>query len=361
MDAVTHENSPQPDPAELLAVQETVCGLRSDYAQLQGTLATQFEQLEQFRDDLLRQAELLHGERQRLAERELELARQREVLDRLVQRVERSGESMAAATLATPVVAGPSAEAWNDVVQQLEAARREISQLVASSEQLSATREHLARANSELAIVQARLADQGAELTDSRAQLRDTLAELSDVRAALSDECVRRAAVEGRLEQLQAASSELECRLRQAQSEREAARREQAEGSGADERLRELELERSALETELELVRGRAAELYETVLDQKRELEELRTLAGQDLKAVVAWCHRQMAAPLREPSGNGSNGHGPAACSPVTAPGSPPTSARATERPAADPVLHSVMAQFARLQQDANHRRQGSR
>ncbi|MCO6454287.1 MAG: hypothetical protein J5I93_03140 [Pirellulaceae bacterium] len=357
---MTHENSPQPAPAELLAVQETVGGLRSDYAQLQGTLAAQFEQLEQFRGDLLWQAELLQGERQRLAEREQELSRQRQTIDRLLQRIEQSGEAVADATLAAPVVAVPPAEAWQEISQQLEAARREIAQLVASNEQLNATREQLARAHSKLAVAQARLAAQGAELTDSRAQLSNTLAELSDARAAWNEECVRRASVEGRLEQLQAASSELECRLRQALSEREAGRREQAADRVQDERLRELELERSALETELELVRGRAAELYETVLDQKRELEELRTLTGQDLKAVVAWCHRQMAAPPREPSGNGSNGHA-AASSPVTAHVSPATAARTPERPAADPVLHSVMAQFARLQQDANHRRQGSR
>ena len=105
------------------------------------------------------------------------------------------------------------------------------------------------------------------------------------------------------------------------------------------EELSALEREREALEAELELVRNRAAELNETVAEQQRaitdqktelstELQQLRLLVEKQADLFATRVEeRERAAPAAEPETK-------------------------EQPPAADPVVNSVMAQFAKLQRD---------
>jgi DNA repair exonuclease SbcCD ATPase subunit len=127
------------------------------------------------------------------------------------------------------------------------------------------------------------------------------------------------------------------------------------------ERFLALEKERAELEAELELVRTRAQELQETVAQQKRELADsrdelqaemklLRQLVEQqsDLMAAGGGDERRESITLMHPRSNPTMS--------LVRPAPPP---HAEEAPAgADPVVSSVMAQFARLQKDVAQRRQ---
>jgi chromosome segregation ATPase len=118
------------------------------------------------------------------------------------------------------------------------------------------------------------------------------------------------------------------------------------------------EKERAELEAELELVRTRAGELQETVAQQKRELSEQREELQSELKLLRQLIEQQsdlMAAgesPRRDTMNLTLTRPGPA----VTLV-RPPT-VEDDAPPAADPVVSSVMAQFARLQKDVAQRRQ---
>jgi hypothetical protein len=96
---------------------------------------------------------------------------------------------------------------------------------------------------------------------------------------------------------------------------------------------------------ELELVRGHAAELQETVAEQKREMSEQRQAMGEQLQQLRFLLEQQAVAPASVQ---------PEAAPQVPAP-TPP--ARESKQEAADPVVSSVMAQFAKLQQDVAQRR----
>jgi hypothetical protein len=120
-----------------------------------------------------------------------------------------------------------------------------------------------------------------------------------------------------------------------------------------------LRQERLELETELELVRARSAELQETVAHQKRELAAQRLEVNEELKelrTLIAeqgelFAHHEPAAAepavYHEPAAEKHSS--PAASGPV-ADHDPPA------KPA-DPVVNSVMAQFAKLQRDIAQRR----
>ena len=121
-----------------------------------------------------------------------------------------------------------------------------------------------------------------------------------------------------------------------------------------------LRQERLELETELELVRARSAELQETVSRQKRELAAQRAEVNEELKelrTLIAeqgelFAHHEPGAaePAVRHEPAAENHSSPAASGPVAA----------HEQPAAkpaDPVVNSVMAQFAKLQRDIAQRR----
>ena len=105
--------------------------------------------------------------------------------------------------------------------------------------------------------------------------------------------------------------------------------------------------ESAELESELERVRGRAAELYETVDEQKRELTQQRVEMGEELKSL-----RRIIESLVTDKSQG-------AVQPmqsVKAERETPKESKPANSPS-DPIVNSVIAQFAKLQQDIQQRR----
>jgi hypothetical protein len=148
-----------------------------------------------------------------------------------------------------------------------------------------------------------------------RRQLAETQAQLGDARQELS----------GAIERATAAASQAA----------------PAVVSGAGEETRE----RVELESELELVRTRATELQEVVNQQRRELVEQRADVTTELRLLRELVEQRRERPIEsyEPEEDDSL---VAASARSDSSGSVP-----------DPVVSSVMAQFARLQKDVAQRR----
>jgi chromosome segregation ATPase len=119
------------------------------------------------------------------------------------------------------------------------------------------------------------------------------------------------------------------------------------DSGGAPRQASDLELERAALVAELEQVRARAAELHETLLEQQQEHAEQNARLAGEIQSLRQWIERN--AEMRDTSSresavelqeldNASSG--------IPAPAG-----------GADPVVSSVMAQFAQLQRDVAKRR----
>lgn len=105
--------------------------------------------------------------------------------------------------------------------------------------------------------------------------------------------------------------------------------------------------ERTELEGELELVRGRAAELQDTVDQQRRELSEARSEMSSELRELRRLVEQQAEAVAR------GGGGGPT----VTVAHAIEAEVEASELAGDDPVMNSVAAQFAKLQKDMAQRR----
>jgi len=124
---------------------------------------------------------------------------------------------------------------------------------------------------------------------------------------------------------------------------------ERAELTAKSERkIDELQQERAALETELAVARSRAAELHESLAqhEQERVAEREQTTAEiRHLRTLI----EQQNSWLKDNLGrNVSEAH----------PAVPSTAGDDSKaKPAGDPVVSSVMAQFAKLQKDVAQRR----
>jgi hypothetical protein len=112
----------------------------------------------------------------------------------------------------------------------------------------------------------------------------------------------------------------------------------------------EWQQERAVLETELEVVRNRVAELSEALADEKRSVAEERAGWSDELKRMRRLLERLPgrqiepgAAPVSEP--------------PRPATGESPVESSPPRSPGGDPVLDSVAAQFEMLQKDLARRR----
>jgi chromosome segregation ATPase len=123
-----------------------------------------------------------------------------------------------------------------------------------------------------------------------------------------------------------------------------------------------LKKERQELELELELVRARSAELQETVGRQKRELAAQRLEVNEELKELRTLIAGQAELFTQNESEGGEEGDShqvsPAKEKHVVPPvsGAAPVNEEPSGKPV-DPVVNSVMAQFAKLQRDLAQRR----
>jgi len=177
--------------------------------------------------------------------------------------------------------------------------------------------------------------------------LPQLMAELGEMRKQLADASSH---VRQTQEQLGNTRSELTAAIEKATSALSAApnvvvHHEGAAANGdAPRKLAILERERGELENELELVRARATELQEVVNQQRRELAEQKTEITNELRQL-----REMAA------------HWPHATEQYDPHEEPELVAATTSGESMgavpDPVVSSVMAQFARLQKDVAQRR----
>ena len=110
-----------------------------------------------------------------------------------------------------------------------------------------------------------------------------------------------------------------------------------------------LDQERASLEIELESVRGRAAELAESLADEKRQTRRHQEEFAEELKRMRGLLEL-MSYRISETA--------PAPATPVQAtPTTAGAAAGTTADNGADPVLDSVMAQFEMLQRDLARRR----
>jgi chromosome segregation ATPase len=175
-----------------------------------------------------------------------------------------------------------------------------------------------------------------AELAQMRQQLNDALGQLSETRAQLNE-------TQSQLGETRTQLSEAIERAASAMASQPSAGERSL--SAGDEtlqtRLAAFELERHDLEAELELLRTRATELQVINNQQRQELVEQRADVAAEL--------RQLRELLQE------RGENPIHDSPEETLVNVASREKSQAEP--DPVVSSVMAQFARLQKDVAQRR----
>lgn len=271
-------------PAAWLPVQETAAEFRNECTALEQFVDKLLHDLDYLRLEIEHKADELEQAHEQLAERSRQLEEQRALSERLSSHLERQETQLDLAL-----------GELRELRQQLDQYKQQAGQVFARD--------------------------------DGAAEVRPTwLAEIKDLRTQLGE-----------------AQSELTNALqRAAESAAEASNAAQGD-SGGEARAAWLQ-ERVELESELELVRGRAAELQDLVDAQRRELAEVRSEMSNELRQLRRLIEQQAEVLAR--SG------GPA--SPAT-----PLEAELDASDAAgdDPVMNSVAAQFARLQKDMAQRR----
>lgn len=392
---------------------ETAALFRQECSALDHLIEELYRDVEQLREELVKKSDDIEEGRRKLAERGRQLAEQRKESGRLVGLLEQQ-ETRAAETLNEVKSLRDQLAREREESQQREAARtafleqklrsiegerdqlrHELNVLqataAASNSSGGAPAESLAPLLSELGEMRRQLGETQApllsELGEMRRQLGQTqaplLSELGEMRrqfgetqAPLLSELgeMRRqfGETQNQIGQQHAQFSETRSALDQTQAQLAEARTQlaaaierstaaveaqvalvaaqPAAGQPADEqtvaRFNGLERERLELESELELVRTRATELQELVNQQRRELVEQRADVTTELRLLRELVEQRGSTraaveyePEEEPALVGASSRG------------------GSDGPPADPVVSSVMAQFARLQKDVAQRR----
>jgi chromosome segregation ATPase len=242
------------------------------------------------------------------------------------------------------------------LLHDLDYLRLEIEHKADELEQTQRQLEERSRQLEEQRALSARLSE---HLERQETQLDVALGELRELRTQL--DAYKKDAVERDGGEAASASSdarpdwlseldELRSQLSEAQSEISSAiQRASESGSSAaqgDSPSAEWVRERSELETELEVVRSRAAELQDIVDTQRRELGEARAEMSSELKELRRLVEQQASLLARN--------SGPMPTIPAPRDVEDP---EAKDPPADDPVMNSVAAQFAKLQKDMALRR----
>lgn len=331
----------------LRPAQATAAEFRHECSALAQLADSLFNEIEQLSQQLEIQADDLADGRRRLAERGRQLAEQRKESGRLTgvleQQEVRLGETLAELKALRQQLDDERARAQS----------HEAEETAALNERLRIAETERDQLRHELHIAQATAAASGGSgpATESLAPL---LTELSDLRRQLSDAQQQLHATH---QQLGETRTELAVAIDRAASAAESAAAQQRHVAIAAEvqppsaesqaHLAELERERIELESELELVRTRATELQETVHQQKRELVDQRAELSSELRLL-----RELIEQLGDRWNENSSSFSESSLS-ASASRAPATA----EPPPADPVINSVMAQFARLQKDVAQRR----
>jgi chromosome segregation ATPase len=294
-----------------------------------------YRDVERLRDELSQKGDELDEGRRQLAERGRQLGDQRKETERLVQLLEQQEAQLAEAITQIKSLREQSAQ------ERDEAREREATRFAFVEHNLRAVESERDQLRRELHALQAAAAANGsdgsgtgslaplmAEFGDMRRQISETQTQLGDARTQLSA-AIERAA-------MPAAGTPPPVAI-------------QGDAPPVDDetrgRLATIERERVELESELELVRTRATELQEVVNQQRRELVEQRADITTELRLL-----RELVEQRHEHSAEAYESDEDAALVGAPSRGEPMGSAP-------DPVVSSVMAQFARLQKDVAQRR----
>lgn len=209
-------------------------------------------------------------------------------------------------------------------------------------DQLDQLRAELDRKMRELERERQRVIERERQLAEQRKETNRIAHQFEHQEAKLSETLTELEELKGLVKSVNTPSPSTEAALAKelAQARQELAALRANQPSGED------DSERAALEAELEMVRGRAAELYDTLAQERRTLAEQRNEATNELKQLRRIVEKQAELLGERPAG----GHA--------------TVAREVAKPerdgndqAADPVINSVMQQFAKLQKEVAERR----
>lgn len=281
---------------------DTVSEFRSECSDLETVIEGLFDEVDRLRDELASRITEVTEQQQHLLEREDQLGVHRDDTSRLTHQLEQR-EARLEATLAELREAQERLAAQEQ--QDTDAASDQQAQWQQRIDDLLQEQEGLRRQLDQSQAGMARLADAEAELNETRQQLHDARAQLNEHRQAISVT--------------------------------------QPQGGPAED-VGELQQERDSLEAELELVRGQAAELNETISDQKRQLD----LQNSEITGEVDQLRRLVEKQAELIAERAMSAEPAAAKAPT-----PPPAESASD----DPVVTSVMAQFAKLQRDVAQRR----
>jgi chromosome segregation ATPase len=272
-------------------IQETLADFRSECSGLESLIQGLFDDLDHLRVELERKAMELESEKRLNAEHEGLLRQQREDAEQMGQRLQTQDERLSS-TLST----------LNEMRDLFLREREEAAQRTKSSEQQA----------------QAHVEQMEKETCELRRQLEQSTTTLQ----TMTGVTLELAQVREQFSQSQAEIMSLREQLRAA-----------ADSSADAHAMRKLEQERNELRDEVELLRDRAVELSQTLVDQKVEMDRQREELTNELKHLRKFVEVQTEMMMnRSPSG---------------APAAKP----------ADAVTSAVMAQFSKVQRDAAERR----
>ena len=397
---------------------ETAAQFRQECSALDHLVEELFRDIERLRDEVLQKSDEVEEGRRKLSERGRLLADQRKETNRLVSLLEQQEVRIAEALAEIKSLREQSAHDRDEdhqresarftlLEQQLRAAegerdqlRHEVNVLQATAaasgggsgsadslaplmaefgdmrRQLSETQSQLADARTQIASAIEKSATAAApsqpdvlsplmaELGDMRRQVTETQTQLADAKKQLSAAIEKSAAASpaasdhvpplmAELAQMRQELAETKFQLADAIQQAAAAVAQApasvvaSQASQPDKetaaRVSTLEHERVELEAELELVRTRATELQEVVNQQRRELVEQRADVTTELRLL-----RELVESRPQPAPEFESDEDTLVGASVR--GEPIASTP-------DPVVSSVMAQFARLQKDVAQRR----
>jgi DNA repair exonuclease SbcCD ATPase subunit len=321
-------------------LQQAAAGFREECSSLEQLVEQLYSDIERLGAELEVRADELDEGRRHLAERGRQLAEQRKESARLSHQLEQQETQLADAL-----------KEIRDLRTQLTQPREGVTEDV----QIQLLRQQIAQLQVERAVLAEKLESAGPPREGSDASA-----------AALSSQAIASLAEQfADLKQhLQTSSSHLADAVEQAAQRAiaslpppvipEASAHPGSEDQSA--KLADLFKERIELEAELELVRARSAELQETVARQQREISEQRTDVSEELRGLRKLIEEQALLVVH---GEGA----PSAEQLLPSPDAvrPAHSASHAEHAktgaAADPMVSSVMAQFAKLQKDIAQRR----
>jgi chromosome segregation ATPase len=345
------------EPLRAVALQ-----LREEFSSFDRLMNDVFADVEQLRDQLQLKMAEVDDSRARLAERGRQLADQRKENGRLTHQLEQHEARLDAAIEELRLLRTQIEQ------ERVTSAEREQRFQQATSEQLvlaHAERDRLLARIQELESRPPVVVTEGAGTSSESVSDESWLAVLSQLEAVREDVLSTRTQLADAVGRVSVAAADGSAsptstqQFSELQTQLERLRQEQRSlEKSHDEVLRE----RDRLEGELELVRTRACELEEVVSEQQDQLAQQHEDVSDELRQLKSVIESQLSNIGRK-SQVFERAAAPTPV-PVTAPVAPsssnatiPQSALSAEAPPADPVVNSVMAQFARLQKDVAQRR----